>query len=34
MYNTERPHWSLNGQTPEQVFNSYIVNLTKVCQMS
>lgn len=31
MYNTERPHWSLKGQTPEQTLNSY---LTKVCQMS
>jgi transposase InsO family protein len=31
MYNTERPHWSLQGKTPEQTFNYY---LTKVCQMS
>lgn len=31
MYNTERPHWSLQGKTPEQTFNYY---LTNVCQMS
>lgn len=31
MYNTERPHWSLKGRTPEQTINSY---LTRVCQMS
>jgi len=31
MYNTERPHWSLKGQTPQQTLNSY---LTKVCQIS
>ena len=31
MYNTERPHWSLKGLTPQQKLNSY---LTNVCQMS
>ncbi len=31
MYNIDRPHWSLNGRTPQQTLNSY---LTKVCQMS
>lgn len=31
MYNTERPHWGLKGQTPVEALNSY---LTKVCQMS
>lgn len=31
MYNTERPHWGLKGQTPQQMLDLY---LTKHCQMS
>ena len=32
MYNTKRPHWGLNGQTPEEALQNY--SLTKVCHMS
>ena len=32
MYNTERPHWGLNGQTPMQALNDYLFK--QPCQMS
>lgn len=32
MYNTERPHWGLDGKTPAQAVADY--SLTKPCQMS
>lgn len=32
MYNTERPHWGLNGLTPQQYLANY--SLSKPCQMS
>lgn len=32
MYNTERPHWGLQGQTPMQFLNDYLTK--QPCQMS